>query len=721
MRVLILTLTLAFAAPLAASAQQPSTAAGSSQPAQDDDGTLRMRLPVITVTAEKVPQDAQKTPVSVTAVPKEKLDQAAVRTVSDAADYAPNTFFHEFSARKLSNPRFRGIGSSPNNPGVATYIDGVPQLNANSSSIELAEVEQIEFVRGPQSALYGRNTIGGVINVTSSRPSLSGNWTGSLVGPFGNFGSMEVRGAASGPLKTDRAAIGFSFGYSARDGFTKNELTGNDLDSRSAFFTKTQLLWAPAANWETRVIVTSERARDGDYALHDLAALRERPFHASRDFEGFTNRDILAPTVLVRRAGRAVDLSATTGFVWWETKDLTDLDYSALPLITRDNAEQDLQFTQEIRLASARDAAISLSTDVTLQWQAGAFVFTQNYEQDAVNTYSPFVLSPFVAAPVNQHTPQSALDDRGVGVYGRGAFMFRDALEATIGLRADHETKRATLDTFFSPVIAAPTSVKADAAFTDVSPQLTVAYHVVPAKQMLYATAARGFKAGGFNAASPVGSEAYDQEHSWNYEAGVKTLLLGDRLSMNTSVFYVKWRDLQVNLPDPAVPGQFFIANAGGATSKGIEVELNARVLAGCDFFTGFGYTDARFGSGSVSNGVAVGGNDLFNTPTYTANVGGQYSVALNSRSTLYGRAEVIFRGDYYYDDANTQGQDAYSLANFRAGVRGRRLFAEAWTRNAFDTRYIPIALAFPGLAPSGFLGESGAPRTFGIRTGVTF
>ena len=718
MRVITLTLTLAIAAPASFHAQQPS--AGSNQPAKDDQGTLRMQLPVITVTAEKEPEDAQKTPISVTAVPKERLEQAAVRSVSDAAEYAPNTFFHEFSARKLSNPRFRGIGSSPNNPGVATYIDGVPQLNANSSSIELAEIDQIEFVRGPQSALYGRNTIGGIVNVTSSRPSLS-QWTGSLIGPFGTFGSREVRGAVSGPVKTDRAAIGFSFGYSARDGFTINEITGHDLDRRSAFFTKTQLLWVPAANWETRVIVTSERARDGDYALHDLEALRARPFQASRDFEGFTNRDILAPTVLVRRTGRAVDISSTTGFVWWETKDLTDLDYSPLPLLTRDNAEQDLQFTQEIRLASARDAAVSLSSDVTLQWQTGVFVFTQNYEQDAVNTFSPFVLSPFVSVPVNQHTPQSALDDRGVGVYGRGTFMVRDALEATIGLRADHETKRATLDTFFAPVIAAPTSVKADASFTDVSPQITVAYHVVPAKQMVYATAARGFKAGGFNAASPVGSEAYDQEHSWNYEAGVKTLLLGDRVSMNTSVFYIKWRDLQVNLPDPLVPGQFFIANAGAATSKGVEAELTARVLEGCDFFTGFGYTNARFGSGSVSNGVAVGGNELFNTPTYTANVGGQYSVALSSRSTLYGRAEVVFRGDYYYDDANTQGQDAYSVTNFRAGVRGRRLFVEAWTRNAFDTRYVPIAIAFPGLAPSGFLGESGAPRTFGVRTGVTF
>ena len=721
MRVLALTLTLVLAAPIVVRAQQPlEEAAGSTQPEQDNGGALRTRLPVITVSAEKKLEDVQVSPVSVTAVPKETLEQAAVRSVSDAADYAPNTFFHEFTARKLSNPRFRGIGSSPNNPGVATYIDGVPQLNANSSSIELADVEQIEFVRGPQSALYGRNTIGGLVNITSSRPSLS-EWTGSLVGPLGNFSSAELRGALSGPLKTDKVALGISFGYSARDGFTKNDVTGNDLDSRSAFFSKTQLLWTPAANWETRVILTSERARDGDFALNDLNALRARPFHAVRDFEGFTHRDILAPTVLVARTGEAVDISATTGFVSWKTKDRTDLDYTALPLVTRDNDEQALQFTQEVRLGTARDAAFSLSDDVTLRWQAGVFVFTQDYEQDAVNKFSPFVLSQFVNFQVSQHSPRSTLDDRGLGLYGRGTFMFREKLEGTIGLRGDRENKRATLDTFFSPAIAPPTTVKVEADFTDVSPQFTVAYHLVPAKQMVYATAARGFKAGGFNAASPAGNEAYDQEHSWNYEAGAKTLVWDGRVSMNTSVFYIKWRDLQVNVPNPAVPLQFFITNAGGATSKGVEVELNARVLAGCDVFAGVGYTDARFASGSVSNGAVVGGNRVSNTPTYTADVGGQYSAALNSRSTLYVRAKVVFRGSYHYDDANTERQEAYSVANFRAGVRGELLFAEAWTRNAFSTRYIPIAFAYPGFAPSGFIGESGAPRTFGIRAGVTF
>src|SRR5262249_49391443 len=238
-------------------------------------------------------------------------------------------------------------------------IDGVPQLSANSSNIELIDVDQIEFVRGPQSALYGRNTLGGLINVTSSRPSRT-TWTGNVTSFGGDFHQGDVRANISGPLLGDQLALGVEFGYSKRADFTQNDVTGHDLDHRSAFFGKGQLLWTPNEAWQARIILAGERARDGDYALVDLGALRVNPFHASRDLEGFTNRDIVAPTALVSRTGGPVDFSSVTGLVWWKTEDLTDLDYSALPLITRDNSERDIHFTQEFRFASAKNASLSL-------------------------------------------------------------------------------------------------------------------------------------------------------------------------------------------------------------------------------------------------------------------------------------------------------------------------------------------------------------------------
>jgi iron complex outermembrane recepter protein len=686
-----------------------------STPAQTDDP---VRLPPITVNVYKEPDNAQTLPVSVTAVPDRLLRDAGVRSVSDAGIFAPNTFFSEFTARKLSNARFRGLSSSPSNPGITTYIDGVPQLNANSSSIEFTDIEQVEFVRGPQSALFGRNTLGGLISIASRRPSLS-KWTGSVTVPLANHSDWDARASASGPLGS-HVAVGLTLGKGERDGFTVNDITGNDLDYRDASYGKAQLSWTPGSTWETRLIVSGERARDGDYALNDLAALRQNPFHAARDFEGFTNRDIWSTTLQNRYEGSKFAFSTTTGFVKWKTQDLTDLDYTPAPLITRDNSEKDLQFTQEVRFASSAASPVRLADGVRLKWQTGVFLFTQNYDQDAINNFAPGLLSQFITFPVSQHSPQSALDDVGVGVYGQATTTFNDTVDLTFGARVDYENKEADLNTFFDPAISSPNAVTAEESFSNISPNLAASYRF-GSKAMLYSSVSRGFKAGGFNPASPAGNESYGEEDAWHVEGGVKTLLADGKVSMNAAVFFIDWNDLQLNLPNPNVAAQFYIANIGGARSNGVEFEVNARPHPSIDLFGTLGFTHARFSDGTSSSGVDVSGNKLPSTPDYTLTLGAQFTRAVSQKLTLYGRGEVWFNGGFEYNDANGERQEAYSLATFRAGVRGRYAFAEAWLKNAFDTRYIPIAFAYGSFAPSGFVGEMGAPRRFGVTMGVTF
>ncbi len=675
-------------------------------------------LPPVTVTAQKEPADERRLPVSVTTVLADTLLNAGIRGVADAAMYAPNVYFTDFTARKLSNPRFRGIGTSPANPGITTYIDGVPQLNTNSSSIEFLDVSQVEFVRGPQSALFGRNALGGVINITTGRPSL-GHWTGAVTAPLGSYSAREVRASASGPL-ADRLAVGLSIGHSERDGFTTNAVTGNDIDFRGATFGKAQLLWVPADNWEARLIVTGERARDGDYVLHDLASLRQEAYTVARDFEGHTHRDVFNTTLLARREGTRVAFSSTTGIVRWTTDDLTDLDYSPLPLITRSNAEESVQFTQEVRLASAAGAPLRLADHASLRWQTGAFFFTQNYEQDAINNFAPFLLSPFLGFPVSQHSPEAALDDVGLGLYAQGTVTMGERLDVTAGFRFDHERKDAALNTFFDPQIAPPARVEADSTFSNVSPQFSVAYRLQP-ESMTYVSLGRGFKAGGFNPVSPSGSEGYGEEYTWHLEGGVKSLWASGRVSTSVALFHIDWDDLQLNLPIVQSPGQFYIANVGGARSRGIEVEVQGRPHAGVDVFGAFGYTNARFSTGSSSGGLDVSDNRIPNTPEYTATLGAQLTRPVRPGITAYGRAETVIYGAFVYDEANLARQDAYSVANFRAGARGRLLLVEGWVRNAFNTHYVPVAFAYGALAPSGFVGESGRPRTAGVTVGVTF
>jgi len=692
------------------------------------------RLPAITVTARKEPEPGQTAPLSVTAVDSETIRAADIQTVKDASVYAPDVFVNEFSTRALSNPFFRGIGGSPTNPGITTFIDGVPQLNAYSSSIELIDVDQVEFVRGPQGALFGRNTLGGLINVTSRRPSMT-DLAAGFDTEFGNYNFVDERLRVSGPIVKDQLGFSFAGGYSARDGFTVNDVTGHDLDSREGCFGKAQLLWKPATDWEARLIVTGESDRDGDYALGDLNYIRAHPHHVQRDFEGYTHRDIFAPTLVLSHSGQTVDFSMITGLVWWKTDDHTALSYvpTPAPIGTRNDSQRNLQFTEELRFASAKDAPLVLSRDFKLKWQAGVSMFTQNYEQDAVNHYNFGVLYqpgsffpgfPTTYSPANsQHAPQSSLDDIGVGAYAQATLTAWEKLDFTLGLRGDHESKSADMNTYFAtpdPLLGPSTHVRASDDFSTLTPQFAVAYHITP-DDTVYATISRGYRAGGFNPISPAGAEAYDPETSWNYEIGAKTSWFDNRLSVNLSAYYIRWDEMQLNQPT-GMGYNYYITNAGAAESMGVELELKAHPVKGLDLFGSLGITDAEFLNGASTTWnhtvTPVGGNHLIYTPCYTANCGTQYSYEVSDEMTVYARAEITAYGRYYYDAVNNASQGAYSLANFSAGVRGKNWFAEGWVHNAFDTNYVPIALEW---SPGSMLGESGAPLTFGVRAGVTF
>ena len=614
----------------------PRPALAQSQSPQNTDDPLRFDA-AITVIAAKEPEDKQKVPVSVTAVTKGTLDRLGAAIVSDAAILAPNTLYTEFTARSQSSPRFRGIGGSQSIPGITTYIDGVPQLRTNSANIELIDVSQIEFVRGPRSSLFGRNTLGGLVNVTSVRPSTA-KWDGAFSVPFGNFSAWAARGAASGPNQRE-AESGLLVRAGRAGRVHRQRRHRHDVDSRSGTSLKAQALWKPAKNWEAQVIVSGERARDGDYALNDYDALRANPFHVSRDFEGHTDRDIFNTTIQARHEGARVTMSANTGFVTWKTQDVTDLDYSPVPAVVRDNTEEDFQFTQEVRFASAKAAPLRIADRAMLKWQAGAFFFTQNYDQNAVNNISPGLFGP---PPVALHSP-AELDDAGVGLFGQGTLTFNESLDVTVGARFDYEGKNATLSSFSEPPLQPPTATVGDESFSNVSPQVAVVFR--PHRDVsIYGDVSRGFKAGGFNASAPPGRETFDEELAWHYEAGLKSVWLDGRVLTNAALFYIDWDQLQTFLPNPQVPTQFFIGNAGAASSKGMEFEVNARPARGVDVFSAIGFTNAHFGDGSTTSGLDISGNEIPLAPDYTVSLGVQYAHP-TPHGAVFARADVVWYG----------------------------------------------------------------------------
>ena len=681
------------------------------------------RLKDIVVVATKDPSPAQEIPSSITAFDSDAIEDSGIDMFGDAAGYVPNINLVEFSERILSQPYFRGIGSGPNNPAVTTYIDGVPQLHGYSANIEFLDIEQIEFARGAQGMLYGRNTVGGVIHILSRSPNLS-SWEYAFEGEYGSYDLMRGRFRFSGPFIQEKIGMSLAAGYASRDGFSDNDITGNDIDSREAFFTKLQLEWLPTDQWSARLILFSEQDRDGDYALHDLAVLRTNPYHGQRDFEGYVDRDIFAPTLRLEYNGDKVDFVSITGFVKWDTKGTTDLDYTPYPGMLRTQKISDRQFTQEFQWSStesAEDTSFFLSYPVKISWQAGMLFFMQDYDETSVNDIN----DPGFPFPVQQTSPIAKLEDTGIGAYARATLTAWDVWNCSLGLRFDYEKKDADLQTFYTPGIAPSTSLKTDRDFTEISPHFSLTRIIEPGK-IVYGSISRGYRAGGFNPVSLPGSAAYEEESSWNYEVGVKTTWLENKLKFNVAAFYITWDNLQINLP---LGQTYYISNAGSAESAGAELELSARPLRNWDIFGSAGYNRTRLGDGTtsirtdaygVNTRVNAGGNDLIFAPDFTISAGTQYSWEIRADSRIFIRAEVIGNGSYFYNYANTESQDSYWLTNLRAGYKTSKWFAELWIKNALDKEYIPVAFEFPN-GQSGFIGENGAPRMIGLRTGFNF
>ena len=673
-------------------------------------------LPEVPVTARKWTEDPQVVPQSLTVLSYEQLLDAGATSIREAAFHVPNLNMVEFSARRLSFPFVRGIGSGQGDPAVATYVDGVPQLSPNSANLPLLGVERIEFLRGPQGTLYGRNALGGVFHVVTRKPS--NTWGFRAAGTLGTYALRELRLLGNVPIRRDRLALSVAGLHVRRDGYTINDFTGNDVDTRNTFFGQGQLLWTPDERNEIRFSIYGERTRDGGFVLSDLEGLRARPLRIQQDFEGVTERDVIAPSITWTRTGGALDLTSVTSFTRSDVLETADFDFSTLDGIRRQTEEWLGAFTQEFRISpSACAPPLRIGRCAEVRWLAGAFLYTSESARTAVNDYRPGGVG--IISPVSgTDTSRGDFDDYGVSAFGQATATLFEKLEIGAGLRFDYESRRAALGRAFvsGGTTLTSSSGRASEEFEELLPRIDVAWRCAPGITV-YGFAAKGFKAGGFNLDAPAGRIAFAPETSWTFEGGAKASLFDDRLHASAACFYIDWDNMQLSQFDAMVGG--YVTNAGAATSQGLEFELSARPVRGLDVFTAFGYTDTGFTSYVDPYGVDVSGNNLPFAPATTWSAGAQFTGCLGRGLRYHLRGEYLNVGPFYYDPGNLE-EESYALANFRAGISGRWWRLEAWVRNAFDESYVPVAFQPSPLDPSVFVGESGAPRTYGITLSVT-
>ena len=661
------------------------------------------------VTARKWEERLLEVPGSVSLVGLEDLRTSGWDSLREAASTVPNLNLTEFSSRRLSFPFVRGVGSGQGDPSVITYVDGVPMFGSGGVNLPLDGVERIEFLRGPQGTLYGRNALGGVMHVITERPTDELSYRASAA--FGDFDQQEFRAAASGPTTEGGPLWSFATSWVGREGFTDNDFTGNDVDDRNGFFGRGQLLFTPDDDSEVRVTIFGERARDGGFVLSDLAGLRDDPHTINQNFEGVANRDLCSPAVTWTRYGDGVDFVSISAFQHWEVTETSDFDFSPIDGVRRRTEEEQDYLYQELRLSSAEGRGVQVG-DGELRWLAGASGFASQSDRSAANDFRPDGAGIFFPpAGVGKNTDSGEFDDWGLGLFGQVTYSPREDVDLTAGLRWDYESKEADLRTTFvtGGFTAVDVRTDEDADYDEVVPHLSAAYHLSDDAQV-YALAAGGFKAGGFNLSAPAGLLEFEPETSMTYEVGARASFAEDKVSVGVAAFLIDWDDMQLSQFDATTGG--YVQNVGESTSQGFELEAQAQVSEGLRVFSALGFADTEFDEFVDSFGSDVSGNELPFAPETTWNVGAVVSTTVADDTEVFLRGDYTLVGDFFYDPGNIE-DESYGLTDLRAGVRRGALGLSVALRNAFDEEYVPVAFQPSPVDPTAFVGESGAPRTF--------
>ncbi|MFO7594778.1 MAG: TonB-dependent receptor [Desulfocurvibacter africanus] len=689
--------------------------AAGAQAQQADDA---VQLEPVVVTAEKREENVQDIPLSVTTFSEANIEDSGIRSLQDFSKQVPNLFISNWGIRGNSFVFMRGIGAVNNDPAIGYYVDDVSYMDSRVFDSALYDIERIEVLRGPQGTLYGRNSLGGVINFVTKKPDNETH--AGLEQIFGNYDLFQTTAYLRTPIVEDKLFLSVAGTRESRDGYNENEFLDEDVDHRKNFSGRGHLRWTPNSKLDITLSADGERIRDGAFPLASLDEVRENPHDVSYDFEGKNDRDARGSSLRVAYDADWFRLTSISAYRHYDDEARNDQDFTEVFLANAFEDIDDDQFTQEIRFASPDDGR-------DLKWLTGLYGFKSKQDHELVMEFAPGVIDPTIPFTVYNAT-DSELKSHGAAVFGQTTYTMFDKLDLTAGLRYDYEKSSIdqTGSTDGGGMNLGTSEFDEDVDGDAWLPKFQAAYHWTP-DFMTYAGVARGYRSAGFNTASTASADAsFDAEYSWNYEVGFKSSWFDNRLTFNTAFFYIDLEDQQVVQLLPTA--DTVIRNAGESRSMGFEVESAALLAKGLTFEGGFGYTDAEYEEYSDElTGADYAGNTTPLAPEYTYNLALQYRYPLmdnfnllgySSPLTLFSRAELQGIGSFYWNDANTIKENAYELVNLRAGFETEHFDILLWAKNLFDKDYAAVAFEFPGSDP---VGQAGDPQTFGLTLRARF
>ncbi len=757
--------TVALIATMLSAGTAPTVAlAQSSEP----DVVISNVLEEVVVTARRREESLQRTPVAVTVFSAQALETLSVSDIRDIAGFTPNVEFTPGNITGNSGGHIfiRGIGQydflTTTDPGVGVYVDGVYLGRTQGGLLDLLDFERIEVLRGPQGTLFGKNTIGGAVNIVSARPS--GEFGGMAELTVGQFNRIDGRFSAEFPMVENKLSGRVSVLSKNRDGYGKSvdfdtgeEL--NELGDESTLSARGVLRWTPNEDLDVLLSIDGTRTREEDAvqsmvefivpdpadpaSLVNLYNFIAVPIFGVPPFDGryipdkpFINFET-GPKSFAGAASRSdLDNWGVSATVDWDLgekilKSVTayrDLethtgvgDTTPAEIIhQRDDLQQD-QFSQEIQLSG-------LSFDNKLNWVAGGIYYLEHANNHTMAAQFPALNPIFAMLGIPLELGRDDMHEnktKSVAIYAQGTYVLSERLSLTLGGRNTHEKKEYT-PTFRTlsgaTIVPRQTLEESWDAFT---PKFGMEFQVND-DVLAYLSVARGFRSGGFNgrALNTASLAPFDPEFVWTYELGLKSRWADDRLQLNAASFYNDYTDIQLLLVN-ATPAGFEVTteNAASAEVSGFEIEILARPAVGLDLSAAVGYMDSEIKGPPLGSGIADGAR-LMETPEWSMAFGAQYRMPVQDIGYFTLRADYLYRSEVFHDVKNTPSiaQEGFGLVNVRLTFERMN---SGWQLALFGTNLTDERYMTTGIEALGFANfaaaQWGRPREWGLSLKYSF
>lgn len=679
------------------------------------------RIEVIEVIADRRARSVQDVPIAVTALSREAIENEGLADLEDLGYATPALSVSKFY-KGAPQIYLRGIGSNQRgaggDPSVGLFIDDVYVGRAAAAEFDYVNIERIEVLRGPQGALYGKNVVGGAINVITAEPEPEPHADIEL--SAGNYRALHLRGQVNAPLSR-RVYANLAFGARNRDGYIDNAFTGADLNNENSQTLRGQVLLDGAS---ASLRLTADYSRDRALGLGResrdflFAAASPDRYRVEQDLDGFEHRDVWGLSARARTQtpfGELLSIAAYRAAQYDGLFDLDGLNPGATRLsLAQRIAEDAEQFSWELRLNSAISAA--------LNGVFGLYAFREEVER----------LTGAIVSGVSEANEQFNITT-SYAAFGHAAWAFAPRWSLNLGGRLTYEEKdhRNTLLALGDAYLPSgnPEEIvfagHIDASWSNFSPQATLEFSASE-DVFLYGVLSRGFKSGGFSEqpASQLAAETpTDQEIATNYEIGAKTEWFDGRLRVNGAGFYIDYEDLQVSqfIPDPDNPdsvGLVVLRNAATASSRGVELEWSVLPSSHLALSGHYAYVDASYDEFIDGAGRDNSGKQLTRHPKHQFFIAADTWRDLAGGATISARLSVSAQSEVFIDPENNPVAriHPYELVNARIAYQWPNGFEAAlWARNLLDTYYEQHVFDVPANS-QGRVAVVGQPRMFGVQ-----